>query len=129
LINDDDKSTDEGSVSLLAASQALVETLGDDLDTPGALSLIDDAFDKLSSLDDIHHYALMEFLQTIDEVTGLNLLGTTPDIDEELKMLIVARERAREAKDWPQSDKLRHQIEQRGITVRDTPNGTIWEYA
>lgn len=129
LINDDDKSTDEQGVSLLAASQALIETLGDDLDTPGALSLIDDAFSRLTNLDDIHHYALMEFLQTIDEVIGLDLLGTTPDINEDLKMLIVARERAREAKDWPLSDKLRHEIEQHAITIRDTPHGTIWGYA
>jgi len=54
LQDDDEKSTDEKNVSLLAASQALVETLGNDLDTPEALSLIDDAFSRLSNLDEIH---------------------------------------------------------------------------
>lgn len=129
LVDDNERSTDERSVSLLAASQALIETMGDDLDTPGALSLIDDAFDRLGKIDDIHHYALVEFLQTIDELTGLNLLGTSPDISEELKMLIIERERAREAKDWSKSDKLRHEIERQGIAIRDTADGTAWEYA
>ncbi len=129
LMDDDDKSTDDKTVSLLAASQALIETLGDDLDTPGALTLIDDAFDRLDRVDDIHHYALVDFLETIDEVTGLNLLGTTPDVSEDVKMLIIERERARDAKDWPRADKLRHEIEGYKINIRDTEHGTVWEYA
>jgi len=62
-------------------------------------------------------------------VLGLNLLGTTPDIDEDTKMLIIERERARDAKDWNKSDDLRSTIEKSGITIRDTARGTVWEYA
>ncbi|MDB5162298.1 MAG: cysS [Candidatus Saccharibacteria bacterium] len=131
LRDDDEKSTDEKTVSLYAASQALVETISDDLDTPEAFKIIDDAFSRILgiSIDDIHQHALTSFLETIDELLGLQLLVSTADINDEVKRLIVERERVRDIKDWKASDDLRHDIEKSGITVRDTANGTIWEYA
>ncbi len=129
--DDDEKSTDDKTVSLYAASQALVETLSNDLDTPEAFKIIDDAFSRILgvSVGDIHQHALTSFLETIDDLLGLQLLKTTPDIDDDVKRLIVERERARENKDWKASDSLRADIEKSGITVRDTANGSIWEYS
>lgn len=131
LRDDDEKSTDEKSVSLYAASQALVETLADDLDTPGAFAIIDDAFSRVLSapLEDIHQHALMSFLETIDELLGLQLLETSPDVSDEVKRQIIERERARDNKDFKEADMLRNAIEKSGIIVRDTADGTIWEYA
>jgi len=130
LRDDDEKSTDEKSVSIHAASQALVEALSNDLDTPAGFKIIDDAFSRLqgSPVNDIHQHALTSFLETIDETLGLQLIDTTKDISDDLKMLIIQRERARESKDFAQSDKLRSEIEKSGITVRDTASGPIWEY-
>ncbi|MEO6110001.1 MAG: cysteine--tRNA ligase [Candidatus Saccharimonadales bacterium] len=130
LRDDNEKSTDEKSVSLYAASQALVETLSNDLDTPEAFKIIDDAFSRIlgASVDDIHQHAFTGFIETIDELLGLQLIKTTPDIDDDIKRLIVERERARDNKDWSQADTLRSEIEKSGITVRDTANGSIWEY-
>ena len=129
--DDDEKSTDDKTVSLYAASQALVETLSNDLDTPEAFKIIDDAFSRILgvSVDDIHQHALTSFLETIDDLLGLQLLKTTPDIHDDVKRLIVERERARDNKDWKASDSLRADIEKSGITVRDTANGSIWEYS
>ncbi len=59
----------------------------------------------------------------------MQLLVSTPDITDEQKQLIIARERARDEKDWAASDRLRDEIEKSGITLRDTASGTIWEYA
>lgn len=130
LRDDDEKSTDERSVSLYATSQAIVEALSDDLDTPAALTIIDDAFNRLQTakLSDIHQHALVQLLETIDETLGLQLLTTTPDIDDDTKRLIMQRQQARERKDWADSDSLRTQIEKSGVTVRDTATGPIWEY-
>lgn len=130
LRDDDEKSTDERSVSLYATSQAIVEALSDDLDTPAALTIIDDAFNRLQAakLSDIHQHALVQLLETIDETLGLQLLKTTPDIDDDTKRLIMQRQQARERKDWADSDSLRTQIEKSGVTVRDTATGPIWEY-
>lgn len=130
LRHDNDKSSDEKSVSLYAASQALIETLSDDLNTPEALKIIDDAFDRIlgRNLDDIHQRALVSFLETIDEVLGLKLLETTPDITDDQKRLVLERERSRERQDWKAADAIRDDLEKEGITVRDTPSGPIWEY-
>ena len=131
LRDDDEKSTDDESVSLYASSQALVEALSNDLDTPTGLAIIDDSFSRIEGIDieDIHRHALTSFLDTIDETLGLQLLESTKDIDDDLKRLIIERERARENKDWKAADHLREQIEKSGITVRDTAHGSIWEYS
>ena len=121
---------DSKTVSLYAASKALVETLGDDLNTPAALALIDDAFDRVtaSRLDSLHQHALVSFIETIDDLFGLDLLESSPDINDEQKQLIIARARARENKDFNAADELRAKLEKSGITVRDTASGSIWEY-
>lgn len=131
LRDDDEKSTDDKTVSLYAASQALVEALSDNLDTPAAFAIIDDAFSRIvaSNVDDIHQHALTSFIETIDDLLGLQLLETSPDISDEVKRLIIERERARDNKDFAASDRLRDEIQKSGITVRDTAHGTIWEYA
>lgn len=130
LRDDDEKSTDETSVSLYATAQALTEALEDDLNTPAGLTIIDDAFTRLTKapLKDIHQHALTELLSTIDEVLGLQLIESTPDVDDETKRRIIERQHARATQDWKKSDDIREDIEKSGITIRDTATGPIWEY-
>lgn len=124
-------SEDGSTVSLYAAQKAITETLSNDLNSPEALAQVDAAFDTVlsSRLDAIHDHAFLGFLETIDELLGLNLLGTSPDITDEQKLLVIQRSRAREAKDFTSSDRLRDDLLSQGIAVRDTPAGPIWEYA
>lgn len=114
-----------------AASGAILEAVSRDLDTPEAFRLIDDVFTQIANTgaDDINRHSLVEILTTIDRLFGLQLLESTPDISDELKQKIITRERAREDKDWARSDELRAEIEKSGITLRDTAQGTIWEYS
>lgn len=115
----------------LAVIGAIKEALGSDLNTPEALRLVDDAFSHVESqrLDKINSRALTDVLEAIDELLGLQLIASTPDISDDTKQLIIERERARETKDWATSDKLRDQLKEQSITVRDTPSGSVWEYA
>lgn len=115
---------------LYAAIKALTEALSSDLNTPAALTLVDEAFSLVQEkpLSDIHQHALISFLDTVDSLLGLDLIGTTPDLNDDQKMLIVERSRAREQKDYQRSDDLRSKLEETGITVRDTPSGAVWEY-
>ena len=119
------------SISLLATSQAMLEVLNNDLNTPEVLRIVDQAFSQFDgkSLSDIHQHGLKYTLETIDEILGLQLLDTTPDINDELKQLILKRQRARDEKDWATSDKLRDELLKSGIVIRDTSSGSIWEYA
>jgi cysteinyl-tRNA synthetase len=131
LQNDDDKSSDDNSISLQAASRAIVEALSNDLNTSEALHIVDTAFAQLdtASLARVHQHGLQHVLDTIDEVLGLQLQTTTPDIDDDAKYLIVQRQRARDEKNWSESDKLRDELLAKNIVVRDTAHGSIWEYA
>lgn len=131
LTDDDDKNDDEASVSLLATSGAIKEALENNLNTPEALHIIDEAFSRLEGtpLTSIHQHGLIQLLETIDDLLGLQLIGTTPDIDDETKQLILGRTRARDAKDWPEADRLRDELATHGIAVRDTASGPIWEYS
>lgn len=131
LLDDGDKSHSEKTVSLLAASGAIREALSNNLNTPEALRIIDEAFSKLEgrSLNSIHQHGLSELLDTVDQLLGLQLLESTPDINDETKHLIVARQRAREENNWTKSDELRNELATAGIVVRDTASGSIWQYA
>lgn len=121
---------DSNTIGLYAASKKLAETLSDDLNTAEGMAIIDTAFDTVlsSRLDTIHQHALVSFLETIDELYGLQLLETTPDVSDETKQLIIERTRTREAKDYARSDEIRDELSKNGIAVRDTASGPIWEY-
>ena len=112
-----------------AAIGAIREALSDDLNTPEALRIIDETFSYVEThgLGKINHHTLVELLEAIDEMLGLKLIESTPDISDTQKAILLERERARDAKDWQKSDDLRTELANTGIVVRDTPSGTIWE--
>lgn len=130
LTSDTQKSTDDRTVSLYATSQAIVEALSDDLNTPAALRVIDEAIGRITDtpLSLIHRNSLVALFQTIDDTLGLHLLDSTPDISDEQKQLLLERQQAREEKSWTRSDELRDTLLDQHIAVRDTPGGPIWEY-
>ena len=131
LTSQHDTEEDSDTASLYSTGHALLEVLADDLNTPEALALIDEAFSRITSAkpSTLHRHALVSLLETIDDLLGLDLLGTTPDISDDTKQRIIARTRAREEKDYARSDELRTELETEGVTVRDTPSGVIWEYS
>ncbi len=130
LRDDATKNGTDTDFSPYAAKQALIEALSDDLNTPAAFRIIEEVFTQIeqTNREHLHRHALIEWLETLDELLGLQLLETTPDLSDELKQRIIARQRAREQKNWEESDSLREAIEAHGITVLDTNDGTVWEY-
>jgi cysteinyl-tRNA synthetase len=128
LKDEDNRTT--GDTSILAAAQAMQEALADNLDTVSALRIIDEAFSRIEGvpLDDIHAYALTNLLEKIDNLLGLHLIATTPDISDDNKMLIVERQRARDAKDYKRSDEIRNELAKDGIELRDNASGVVWGY-
>lgn len=124
------KRTSNKSIPVYATSQAIIEALNNDLGTPEALRIIDEAFSEIEStkISNINRDALVQLLDTIDSVLGLQLIDSTPDISDDTKQLIVERNRAREDKDWARSDQIRDHLQKSGIKLRDTEKNTIWEY-
>ena len=127
---DDDTKDDTGRVNgiILSAPHAALDALNDDLNTPAALVAVEQAMDAIEAapLKRLQHSALVEFIHWIDDVLGLKLADATPDITDEQKQKILERERARERKDWKQSDRTRDELATEGVYLKDTVDGAIW---
>lgn len=119
------------SLSLKKASHSVVDALNDSLNTPLALSIVDQVFSDFDKLDDLANITdgLTDFINTIDQLLGLSLIASSLDITDEQKQLIKQREQARQQQDWRLSDELRDQLLSQGVAVRDSSVGTIWTYA
>lgn len=131
LVSERDLASEEHMVDILGAIQSIKDSLNDDLDTPEALRIIDDIFSRIEKqpLQDVHQNVFEKLISLIDALLGLRLLESTPDIDQDMKRLIIERQRARDDKDWQRSDELRSQLLSAGIRVQDSLHGPIWSYA
>ncbi len=63
-------------------------------------------------------------LLTIRDILGIDVLDY--DISDDQKLLMKEREAARDSEDWARSDKIRDELKEQGIEVKDTASGTIW---
>jgi cysteinyl-tRNA synthetase len=113
-----------------SAKEQILTALNDNLNTPEALRIVDETFAKLENTlpENISTDNLTLLLKTIDDTLGLQLIESTPDIDQETKQMITERDQARAVKDWATADTLRDRLQQKGIALRDTTSGSIWEY-
>lgn len=118
-----------GTLQFELAAATVLDALNSNLGTPTALQTVDEIFSQIEAAPhETGKQPLGDLLKAVDELLGLDLVGTTPDITDEQKALIKRREEARTAKDWAASDSLRDELASSGIMIRDTPHGTIWEY-
>lgn len=120
----------DGEIPSLAAKQAILEEVNDNLDTPKALAKIDEIFGEIikANPEKLNHSNLLELLEFIDELLGLNLITSTPDISDEIKIKIIERTNARAEKNWTKSDEIRDELLSKNIILRDTPKKSFWEY-
>jgi cysteinyl-tRNA synthetase len=65
-----------------------------------------------------------------DNVLGLELNRevVSAKLPGELVDLLAAREAARTAKNWVESDRLRQELESAGLTIKDSANGQEWQW-
>jgi cysteinyl-tRNA synthetase len=103
-------------------SSKLLTTLGNDLDTPGAMLVIEEALAEAEQLHIDENFD--QFIDLIDRALGLKL--SRNDISDENKSTLTERQAARDSKDFAKSDELRDKLAEQGIGVRDTPQGQIW---
>jgi len=98
------------------AFDKILEAVNNNLNSAEAFAIIDNSD---LSLDD---------WKKIDELFGLNLVNDSKDVDDEIRALIEERAYARAIKDYAKSDQIRDEIAAKGIAVRDTADGAVWEY-
>jgi cysteinyl-tRNA synthetase len=46
---------------------------------------------------------------------------------EDIEELISRREQARSEKRWQEADRIRTELKKKGVTLEDTPGGTVWK--
>ncbi len=69
-------------------------------------------------------------LYEFDKILGFNLESLeetrSEEADSDILDLINSRNMARSEKDWKKADEIRNELLERGIIIKDTPNGTEW---
>jgi cysteinyl-tRNA synthetase len=111
------------SNAALAYRQKFNDAMFDDLNTPVALAVLWGMV-KDETLAPAEKFTL---LKDFDAVLGLNIDAMSDTtIDPDLMQMISNREQARNNKDWATSDKLRNDLQARGIIIKDTADGPVW---
>ncbi len=100
------------------------ETLSDDLNTANALSIV---YEVLKS--DLNDSTKYKLISNFDEVLSLDLTKEVKiDIDEDyIKEMIAKRNEAKKNKDYALADEIRNELESKGIILKDTREGTVFE--
>ncbi len=110
------------------------EEAGNDLNTSMAITLVYDVL-KASDISDATKRAVIE---DYDSVLSLGLLeGAAQDdsteVDSELadfvESKIKERKEAKAARDFAKADAIRDELLQKGVVIKDTREGTVWELA
>ena len=104
--------------------------LANDINTSSAITVIYDVL--RSDLNDATKLALVE---SFDEVLSLNLTRgqneEKAEVDSELLEYILAkieeRKAAKKEKDFAKADAIRDELMSKGIAIKDTREGTVWE--
>jgi cysteinyl-tRNA synthetase len=104
-----------------AALARFRELMDDDLRTPQAVALLFDLVGQANAADDASAAAAA---YEIARALGLTMGGTSEDIDPETAAMMAERDAARSARDFSRADALRDELQSRGWTVEDTPEGT-----
>jgi cysteinyl-tRNA synthetase len=110
-----------GDSNAVAADAEIVAAFNNDLDTPKALL-------RLRSIEKSELANKREIFLFADQVLGLNLdVGVIKkELTPQMEKLLEDRNLARLEKRWGDSDLLRKQLEELGLTIKDTPDGQIF---
>ena len=116
------------SPAMTSIRDEIVGYLAADLDSPRALQ-------RLRSLEKESAIPLAEKAQlfaSIDPLLGLDLTATPKSkekkLSEEDAALLDSRSKARDDRDFAESDRIRELLASRGIEVRDLPTGQEWHW-
>ncbi len=100
------------------------ECLSDDLNTANALTLIYDVLKE-----EVNDTTKYEIIKYFDIVLSLDLTKSkVKEVDEDyIKEMIEKRNDAKKNKDFSKADDIRNELLEKGIVLKDTREGTIYE--
>jgi len=114
----------DGYIATDKLSDEVVDALSDDLNTPEAIGRMTQLLDPMSLKAAAQFLGLLKFdLSDWKRWTPKgNILN-----ENEIALLIQARNAARKDKDFKKSDGIRDELLAKGIVLKDGPTGTTWE--
>lgn len=121
---------EDGNVDLDGANKYMNQfknALENDLNTSAALTTL---YDVLKS--DLNNTTKLYLTKKFDEVLGLNLcvkeeLKIDSELERYIKNKIEERNIAKKNKDYSLADQIRDELKEKGIMIKDTREGTIFE--
>ncbi|MDX6151360.1 cysteine--tRNA ligase [Marinococcus sp. PL1-022] len=128
-----DGGSGEGREAAERAKVRFLEEMDDDFNTANAISVLFDLAREankymqqpqtsIASLD-----AIIETMTEIGDVLGVSLEKEEEMLDEDIEQLLKERVEARKNKNFARADEIRDQLENDGILLEDTPQGTRWK--
>ena len=112
--------------------QEFRDAIGDDLNMPRALGILNSVLKT-----DLSEGEKAALVADFDRVLGLKLDEprkefakkadpNAADDSAEIEALIAQRTEARKTKNWAESDRIRDLLKEKGIEIKDSPQGTTW---
>jgi len=128
----------EGSLEEEAekAKETFQEAMDDDFNTSAALAGLFDLVREINQARDegADDQTLAEGQRMLKELTGVLGLELekeeikSGDVEPFIDLLVEVRDKLRESKQWELSDKIRDDLEEQGVILEDSPQGTQWHW-
>jgi len=126
----DAKASPKNNPAIDEVKNRFIESMDDDFNTPKGLAAVFDLVNLANKNIDyaglvaVARDAISEFLQ----ILGVSLKVKTEGAlsDKEIESKIAERNQARKNKDYVLSDKIRKELEAKGVILEDTKDGTTW---
>lgn len=121
--------------SLKAAKSEFIAAMDDDFNVQNALSVMYDLVSKINlhlTEEQVDKETLIEFVDTLKQwllIFGITFQKQSGNDDEKITQMVAERDEARKNKDWATSDRLRDELNEMGIVLEDTTQGTRWHRA
>ena len=101
-----------------------LKQINDDLNMPEAMAVVW----RLLKEKKLGNKEKRKLLLNFDKVLGLGIKNfAREELSRDLKELIKKREKARKDNNWNLADKIRNELKQKGIQLKDTNKGVKWQ--
>ena len=113
-------------------SFSIIDSLLDDLNTPALISNLNKLVKDYSKDKDTNHVLIKTKLNIIGSALGIlqdknyNHVSISEELKVKIEKLLSARVIAKEKKDFSHADKIRDELRELGVEIKDSKEGTSW---